>query len=258
MPLSNFSVPDSTSVVNVRIIDSTSSIDVHMEGMVSHAIKGHSRFECPAYSFLIEHPSSGRKVLFDLGVRKDFHNLAPPITNWLTESGTICSVEKDVSTSTALLVGPGFKQLFTPGYPTNPESPVLDSDFAGRELRELSFADSTVKVGRFPAITLWMRQATQSVISMLWQEEPFYGIVRPGMLFGDADAAEETVDKIIEADGSKNTFVVIAHDCHLKGVVDLFPKYANDFLKKGWVEKSRWVFLKDFKEAVDERTDEKL
>lgn len=361
MPLSNFSVPASPSIVNVRIIDSTSSIRVPMEGMVSHTIKGHSWLQCPTYAFLIEHPSSGRKVLFDLGVRKDFHNLAPAITNWFTESGTTCSVEKDVRTileeggveasgiesiiwshwhwdhigdpnrfptSTALLVGPGFKQLFTPGYPTNLESPVLDSDFAGRELRELCFTDSGVKVGSFPTIDYFgdgsfyildapghtvghvnalarvttnpdsfilmgadtchhsaeMRPSRyhplpdaisphpfhlgsavpcpgalfKSILCDGKTTKPFYGVVRPGMLFGDPDAAEETVDKVIEADGSGNTFVVIAHDCHLKDVVETFPKYANDFLKKGWIEKGRWVFLKDFKEAVDERADEKL
>lgn len=32
--------------------------------------------DVPVFSFLIEH-ASGRKLVFDLGVRKDFHNLAP-------------------------------------------------------------------------------------------------------------------------------------------------------------------------------------
>ncbi|KAF8847000.1 putative N-acyl homoserine lactonase AttM [Acephala macrosclerotiorum] len=325
MPPSNFSVPASPSIVNIRIIDSTSSIRVPIEGMVSHTIKGHSWLQCPAYAFLIEHPSSGRKVLFDLGIRKDFHNLAPAITNWFTKSGTTCSVEKDIRT---ILEGGGVEgggQLFAPGYPTNPESPVLDSDFADRELRELCFTDSGVKVGPFPSIDYFgddsfyildapghtvghvnalarvttnpdsfilmgadqlaeMRPSRHHPLSdaisphpfhlgsavrcpgALFKSilrdgkttKPFYGVARPGMLFGDPDAAEETVDKVIEADGSGNTFVMIAHDCHLKDVVETFPKYANDFLKKGWIEKRRWVFLKDFKEAVDKRADEKL
>ncbi|KAL3298646.1 metallo-beta-lactamase superfamily protein [Colletotrichum asianum] len=361
MPLSDFHVPPSTSTINVRVIDSTSQVGCSIEGMVSHTIKGHTWLQCPAYVFLVEHPSSGRKLLFDLGVRKDFENLAPPIQQWFKESGTTCSVDKDVRdileeggiqpdeiegiiwshwhwdhigdpsrfpTSTALIVGPGFKKVLTPGYPTNPSAPLLDSDFAGRELRELSFAESAIRVGSFPAIDyfgdgsfyildapghtvghvnalarvttdpdsfilmgadtchhsakmrpskyhplpdeisphpfLWGSQmpCPGALFKPILQDEdttmPFYGVHRPGMLFGDPDAAEETVDRIIEnidriieADGSGNTLVVIAHDSHLKDVIKTFPGYANDFLRQGWAQQSRWLFLSDFKDTVD-------
>ncbi|KAK0368150.1 metallo-beta-lactamase superfamily protein [Colletotrichum limetticola] len=361
MPLSKLRVPPSASTVNVRVIDSTSKIRVSMESMVSHVIKGHSWLSCPSYVFLVEHPPTGRKVLFDLGVRKDFENLSPPIQNWMKESGTTCSVEKDVReileeggvkageiesiiwshwhwdhigdpsrfpTSTSLIVGPGFKDIIMPGYPTKPGSPVLDSDFAGRELRELSFAKSTIKVGSFPAIDYFgdgsfyildapghtvghvnaiarvttgpdsfilmggdtchhsaeMRPSAYNPLPdsisphpfhsgnvtpcpgalfkpILRDEDttkPFYGVHRPGMLFGNPDAAEETVERIIEADGSGNTLVVIAHDTHLKDIVREFPEYANDFLTRGWIEQGRWLFLEDFKEAVDGVYNEKL
>jgi glyoxylase-like metal-dependent hydrolase (beta-lactamase superfamily II) len=348
-----FSIPASSSVVSVRIIDTTSSIRTPMADMVSHSIKGLSWLECPAYAFLIEHSTSGRKVLFDLGVRKDFQNLAPPVQNWFKESGASCSVEKDVRTildeggvevneiesivwshwhwdhvgdpsrfpsSTALVVGPGFKSLFVPGAPTNLGSPLLDTDLAGRELRELTFTYSDIKVGGFPAIDYFgdgsyyildapghtvghlnaLARVTANPDSFILMGadtchhsaemrpnkhhplpdaisphpfhlgsappcpgslfkpilrdgdsmKPFYGVARPAMLFGDADAAEETVDKVIDADGRGNIFVVIAHDNQLEDVIDIFPKYANDFLAKGWAEKARWKFLKDFKGAV--------
>lgn len=51
---------------------------------------------------------------------------------------------------TALIVGPGFKQAFLPAYPTNKESPLLESDYEGRELREIEFTQGK-KVGRFEA-----------------------------------------------------------------------------------------------------------
>ncbi|CAI0645418.1 unnamed protein product [Colletotrichum noveboracense] len=313
MPLSNFHVPPSTSTVNVRVIDSTSQVGCSIEGMVSHTIKGHTWLQCPAYVFLVEHPSSGRKLLFDLGVRKDFENLAPPIQKWFKESGTTCSVDKDVRDileeggiqpdeiegiiwshwhwdhigdpsrfpkSTTLIVGPSFKKILTPGYPTNPGALLLDSDFSGRELRELSFAESSIRVGSFPAIDYFgdgsfyildapghtvghvnaLARVTTNPDSFILMgadtchhntTKPFYGVHRPGMLFGDPDAAEETVDRIIEADGSGNTLAVIAHDSHLKDVIKIFPEYANDFFQQDWAQQSRWLFLSDFKDAVN-------
>lgn len=37
-----------------------------------------------------------------------------------------------------------------------------------------------------------------------------------------------------------------SHDEALLDVVDFFPSTANEFMQKGWVEKSKWVFLRDF------------
>lgn len=53
---------------------------------------------------------------------------------------------------TALIVGPGFKEKIAPGYPANPNSTILEADYAGRELRELSFeGEGVVKIGQFRA-----------------------------------------------------------------------------------------------------------
>lgn len=33
-------------------------------------------------------------------------------------------------------------------------------------------------------------------------------------------------------------------------VIDFYPKDANDWMAKGWWEKSKWAFLVDFQEAL--------
>lgn len=53
---------------------------------------------------------------------------------------------------TALIVGPGFKEAFLPGYPANEESFILESDYEGRELREIQFTQGK-KFGRFNAVS---------------------------------------------------------------------------------------------------------
>ncbi len=53
-------------------------------------------------------------------------------------------------------------------------------------------------------------------------KKPFYGTARPGLVPSNPDTVQETVDKVIEADGSGNTFVVTAHDSRLKGAVRRF------------------------------------
>lgn len=52
--------------------------------------------------------------------------------------------------STALVVGPGFKDAFVPAYPTKPGCAIHESDYAGRELREIEF-DGDLTIGGFKA-----------------------------------------------------------------------------------------------------------
>lgn len=176
-------IPSSSTTVQVRIIDTTTQIDgIPLDAFIQPKIKGFDCLSIPAFSFLIEH-SSGRKVLFDLGVRKDHENMAPAIVDRIKWGGWKIVVQKgvreileengvngkdieaivwshwhwdhqgDVSTfekHTALVVGPGFKDNFTPGYPSKKDAPVLESDYEGRELREIAFKQNR-KIGNFNA-----------------------------------------------------------------------------------------------------------
>ncbi|KAL3485043.1 beta-lactamase-like protein [Aspergillus germanicus] len=79
---------------------------------------------------------------------------------------------------------------------------------------------------------------------------PIYAQKRPGQMLFNPDMAEGTLDKIEEADGTGNIFVVIAHDDHLSGTVDFSPKPANKLLFQGWDVERRWKFLADFRQAL--------
>lgn len=147
---------------------------------------GHPDLTGPSLVFLIEHPTH-KPILFDLGIRKDWHAL-PSYQKWLDLKWNIF-VKKDVATilkdygwdvdggaiasivlshhhwdhvgdpstfpgSTELVVGPGFKEAHMPGYPKRKDATMLESDFEGRQTRELDFAGSErggFKIGRFNA-----------------------------------------------------------------------------------------------------------
>ncbi|RSL50336.1 hypothetical protein CEP54_012004, partial [Fusarium duplospermum] len=50
-----------------------------------------------------------------------------------------------------LVVGPGFKDALLPGYPTNPNAVIFESDYAGRNLREIDFTTG-LQIGQFRAV----------------------------------------------------------------------------------------------------------
>lgn len=60
-------------------------------------IDGHDVLLQPCYAFLITHDEGNdmRKVVFDLGIRQDFHNL-PPLTRGYTVTSK-ATVERDMA-----------------------------------------------------------------------------------------------------------------------------------------------------------------
>lgn len=90
-------IPASSSTVSIKIIDISTIANVPMHALFTPLVHGiEVADDCPSYSFLIEHPS-GQKVLFDLGIRKDWQNLAPAIVERFKKVGHRPMAEKNVS-----------------------------------------------------------------------------------------------------------------------------------------------------------------
>lgn len=63
----------------------------------------------------------------------------------------------------------------------------------------------------------------------------------------DPEEANRSVRKLQEFDATSNVFVVPAHDTSLPGIIETYPKTANDWASKGWKQKATWKFLADWK-----------
>lgn len=103
--------------------------------------------------------------------------------------------------STELVVGPGVRDLSWPGWPTNQEAGVLDSDIFGRKVREISFsADNPLKIGSFDAFDFF-------------GDGSFYLLDAPGHAQGHLCGLARTT-------ASPASFVFMGADaCHHPGVL---------------------------------------
>lgn len=81
--------------------------------------------------------------------------------------------------STKLIVGQGFKNAFMPGYPSNPKGHVLETDFKDREVLEVPFHNSDVRIGRFRAFDYF-------------GDGSFYILDSPGHAIGHVNALART------------------------------------------------------------------
>ena len=90
-------VPSSSNTVTLRVIDTTLRIHMPVGTMFDPPIKGHDTLASPSYSFLVENERLGRKVLFDLGVQREWEEQAPSVVEMIKEEGWDIRVEKDVA-----------------------------------------------------------------------------------------------------------------------------------------------------------------
>lgn len=347
----------------VQIIDSTSTIQVPVSAFVVPPIPGHEYLRAPAFSFLVEQLSSHRKILFDLGLRKDWQNHPPVIVKTLEQPGWYCDVKKnvaeilqengvdaaggvveavvwshwhfdhtgDVSTfpsCTSLITGAGVRDAFLPGFPENQDSPLLESDFAGRDHTEIDFdKESTVKIGQFrgydyfqdgsfylldapghavghmaglarvtsrqegdPEDTFVFMGADTAHHAGSFRPTEYLPLPRdiqpsflakyptscPGHIFEsihpskkgvepyyqlnettphDRPQAVHSLGLMQEFDAADNVLVIVAHDATLldpKIGIEWFPHGTlRDWKARDYAGKVRWVFLKDFTQAVE-------
>ncbi|KIW88092.1 uncharacterized protein Z519_11202 [Cladophialophora bantiana CBS 173.52] len=140
----------------VSIIDTTSRIQAPVGLFMHPAIPGHEHLNAPAFSFLIEQQKSGRKILFDLGLRKDWQSHPPAVLKLISGPGWAMEIQKECGRYFAgkwVDRRRGSKGASFPAYPHNGESPLLESDFVGREYQEIDFDKGpTHKVGNYRGI----------------------------------------------------------------------------------------------------------
>lgn len=168
-------LPRGSISCSVAAVNTTCYLTVPGDTLVEPAIRGHEFMNFPTIAFLITHSPTGRRLMFDLGCRKDFWNLPSIISTTIDEKVPGIKVEKNVSDvlrdggislesleaaiishhhydhigdvtafpkSMNLVVGPGFRDAFLPGYPTAQQSPVFEGAFDGRIVQELDFSNS--------------------------------------------------------------------------------------------------------------------
>ncbi|EHY57538.1 Gamma-lactamase MBL1 [Exophiala dermatitidis] len=226
--------PSSNNTVDVRLVDTTAVLTARAESFIEPVQEGHEVLNITCAAFLLHHESSGKRIMFDLGVRKDYWNLSATIqkrlgdvipslkvdrdtTEVLTEKGVpLDSISSVIWShyhwdhtgnmslfppSTELIVGPGFKgsPLLLPGFPENPDSPVCSSDVNGRSLREVDFEDSDLQIGGFAACDFF-------------GDGSFYLLNTPGHCLGHMCGLARTTP------GDESTFLLLGGDiCHFAG-----------------------------------------
>jgi glyoxylase-like metal-dependent hydrolase (beta-lactamase superfamily II) len=200
-------LPSGTAAISVSLINPVNFGPSILSRFMAPLVPGLDTFKsAPSLSFLLQHPS-GRKLVWDLGIRKDYTNYAPTIAEYIPTTKYKIEVGDDVADTldkngiprkdieaviwshhhwdhigdpdtfpktTKLVVGRGFKKGLLPGAPANPKSPILESDYEGRDLVEIDFeGPNTLQIGKFPAFDYF-------------GDGSFYLLDSPGHAIGEA------------------------------------------------------------------------
>lgn len=89
-------IPESDHTVRVKILDTTTHLTGIANVFIDPVAPGHEVFSCYDSAFLIENERLGKKVMFDLGTRKDYWNLAPTVHRAFGTVMTGIRVDKSV------------------------------------------------------------------------------------------------------------------------------------------------------------------
>jgi glyoxylase-like metal-dependent hydrolase (beta-lactamase superfamily II) len=239
--------PPSSATVEVSVIDTTCYMgNTPASLLLQPSYPGYDMFKLPSYSFLIHHKPSDTRVLFDLGLRKNWQtHLGPPLLELISKFNLELHVEKDTAEilqengispadisaiifshhhwdhvgdttlfppSTSLVVGQGYKAKYLPGWPVDPNSTETTTDlYEGRETVEIQYTGKhCLKIGEFQAFDYF-------------HDGSFYLLDAPGHTQGHLNALARTT---LGADtGGQDTFVLLAGDSVHHGALFRPSKY---------------------------------
>jgi hypothetical protein len=90
-------IPNGSTTVNVHLINPVNFGPAQIHRFMAPPVPGLETFKTsPSHSFYIEHPS-GRKLVFDLGIRKDYQNYSKSIADYLPTTKYNIEVSKNVA-----------------------------------------------------------------------------------------------------------------------------------------------------------------
>lgn len=89
-------IPPSNDCVDVKIIDTTAHLMLPLSLFAHPNVGDIDAFVARAYNFLIENPRTHERVIFDLGCRKDWQNLAPSLSGRIRREGWTVDIKKNV------------------------------------------------------------------------------------------------------------------------------------------------------------------
>lgn len=93
----HFEIPPGEAIKAVKLINPVNFGPAILERFMAPAVPGLETFKSsPSLSFLIEH-QSGRKLVFDLGIRKDYDNYSPSIAKYLPTTNYTIEVVGNVA-----------------------------------------------------------------------------------------------------------------------------------------------------------------
>jgi len=220
-----------------NVVRDARALSVPAKGFMNPVLAGHEVFHGPVLAFLVEHAATGRRIMFDLGVRKDPENAAPRVAEMFT-AGVVMLVDRDITeqlvengveldsisaaiwshshfdhigdmskfpASTDLVLGPA---TVLEAHTVNPKSSLLESDFSGHKLVPLNFEESSLEIGGFKAVDFF-------------EDGSFYVLDVPGHLAGHVCGLARV---------TSSSFVLLGGDaCHHAGMLRPTAKLHRHF-----------------------------
>lgn len=98
--MSQLNIPVSNATVRVRMVDTSAVMVVNSKSFIEPVQTGHETLNLYVAAFLLDHPPSGREIMFDLGVRKDYWKLPAALQKRL---GTVIPALRVDSDTTDIL-----------------------------------------------------------------------------------------------------------------------------------------------------------